>query len=94
VDSEDLKYVSPVIQLRQRLALSTNYRPVLDLRDERFDLVVLRENTEGSTRDSTNIPSLRPCGARSPPIPIHRRVAEKAALSPYGCRRGPRQRRF
>ncbi|MFZ4842492.1 isocitrate/isopropylmalate dehydrogenase family protein [Mycetocola saprophilus] len=40
-------YVSPVIQLRQRLALFANLRPVADLRGDRFGFVVIRENTEG-----------------------------------------------
>lgn len=42
-----LTYVSPVVQLRQRLELFANVRPVSDLRAGRFDFVVLRENTEG-----------------------------------------------
>ncbi|MER5887811.1 isocitrate/isopropylmalate family dehydrogenase [Streptomyces sp. NPDC001941] len=42
-----LTYVSPVIQLRQRLSLYANVRPVTDLDGERFDFTVIRENTEG-----------------------------------------------
>ncbi|WP_327673763.1 isocitrate/isopropylmalate family dehydrogenase [Kitasatospora sp. NBC_00458] len=42
-----LHYVSPVIQLRQRLGLYANIRPVTDLDDGRFDFTVIRENTEG-----------------------------------------------
>ncbi|MER6212160.1 isocitrate/isopropylmalate family dehydrogenase [Streptomyces sp. NPDC001642] len=40
-------FVSPVIQLRQRLGLYANVRPVIDLVDGRFDFTVIRENTEG-----------------------------------------------
>ncbi|MET9426917.1 isocitrate/isopropylmalate family dehydrogenase [Streptomyces sp. NPDC003036] len=40
-------FVSPVIQLRQRLSLYANVRPVVDLVDGRFDFTVIRENTEG-----------------------------------------------
>ncbi|MFG3224966.1 isocitrate/isopropylmalate family dehydrogenase [Kitasatospora sp. NPDC048194] len=40
-------FVSPVIQLRQRLSLYANIRPVADLVDGRFDFTVIRENTEG-----------------------------------------------
>ncbi|MGW2283019.1 isocitrate/isopropylmalate family dehydrogenase [Streptomyces sp. NPDC001770] len=42
-----LTFVSPVIQLRQRLNLYANIRPVSDLVDGRFDFTVIRENTEG-----------------------------------------------
>lgn len=42
-----LKYVSPVVQLRQRLALFANVRPVMDLKADRFHFVIIRENTEG-----------------------------------------------
>ncbi|MFB6890758.1 isocitrate/isopropylmalate family dehydrogenase [Kitasatospora sp. NPDC056327] len=42
-----LHYVSPVIQLRQRLGLYANIRPVTDLDHGRFDFTVIRENTEG-----------------------------------------------
>ncbi|QTE01851.1 isocitrate/isopropylmalate family dehydrogenase [Streptomyces cyanogenus] len=42
-----LTFVSPVIQLRQRLGLYANVRPVADLADGRFDFTVIRENTEG-----------------------------------------------
>ncbi|AJM76832.1 isocitrate/isopropylmalate dehydrogenase family protein [Rathayibacter toxicus] len=45
--SNSLKYVSPVVQLRQKLSLTANYRPVFDLRRSLFDFVVIRENTEG-----------------------------------------------
>ncbi|WP_397433203.1 isocitrate/isopropylmalate dehydrogenase family protein [Pseudomonas chlororaphis] len=41
-------YVSPVIQLRQRLSLYANVRPVTDVLGEgRFRFTVIRENTEG-----------------------------------------------
>ncbi|MGW7413916.1 isocitrate/isopropylmalate dehydrogenase family protein [Streptomyces sp. NPDC054863] len=42
-----LRFVSPVLQLRQRLGLYANVRPVTDLQHGRFDFVVVRENTEG-----------------------------------------------
>ncbi|MFD5874691.1 isocitrate/isopropylmalate family dehydrogenase [Streptomyces sp. NPDC060322] len=42
-----LTFVSPVIQLRQRLSLYANIRPVTDLVNGRFDFTVIRENTEG-----------------------------------------------
>ncbi|CAL9305411.1 MULTISPECIES: isocitrate/isopropylmalate family dehydrogenase [Streptomyces] len=42
-----LTYVSPVLQLRQRLGLYANIRPVTDLDEGRFDFTVIRENTEG-----------------------------------------------
>lgn len=41
-------YVSPVIQLRQKLGLFANVRPVTDvLGDNRYRFSVIRENTEG-----------------------------------------------
>ncbi|KQR99493.1 3-isopropylmalate dehydrogenase [Williamsia sp. Leaf354] len=40
-------FVSPVIQLRQRLGLYANLRPVTDFRDDAFAFEVVRENTEG-----------------------------------------------
>ncbi|MBF8781982.1 isocitrate/isopropylmalate dehydrogenase family protein [Pseudomonas fulva] len=40
-------YLSPVIQLRQRLGLFANVRPIDDILDERFRFTVIRENTEG-----------------------------------------------
>ncbi|HDS1754477.1 isocitrate/isopropylmalate family dehydrogenase [Pseudomonas sp. M5] len=44
----EVPYVSPVIQLRQRLSLYANVRPVTDvIGDERFRFTVIRENTEG-----------------------------------------------
>ncbi len=42
-----VKFVSPVVQLRQRLELFANVRPVMDLAADRFDFVIIRENTEG-----------------------------------------------
>ncbi|MEV7211414.1 MULTISPECIES: isocitrate/isopropylmalate family dehydrogenase [unclassified Streptomyces] len=42
-----LTFISPVIQLRQRLGLYANIRPVVDLHEKRFDFTVIRENTEG-----------------------------------------------
>ncbi|AZZ55577.1 isocitrate/isopropylmalate dehydrogenase family protein [Rathayibacter iranicus] len=47
LDPTSLAYVSPVVQLRQQLSLNVNIRPILDLRGEAFDFVVVRENTEG-----------------------------------------------
>ena len=47
LDPDVYTYVSPVVQLRQKLNLSTNLRPVLDLWNNNFDFIVLRENTEG-----------------------------------------------
>ncbi|MGH3438978.1 MAG: isocitrate/isopropylmalate family dehydrogenase [Sciscionella sp.] len=41
------KYVSPVLQLRQRLALFANVRPIEDVHAGRFRFAVIRENTEG-----------------------------------------------
>ena len=43
------KFVSPVIQLRQKLGLFANVRPVFDLisKKSRFNFCVIRENTEG-----------------------------------------------
>lgn len=44
----EVPYVSPVIQLRQRLSLYANVRPVTDvIGDDRFRFTVIRENTEG-----------------------------------------------
>ncbi|MFE6779301.1 isocitrate/isopropylmalate family dehydrogenase [Streptomyces sp. NPDC057702] len=40
-------FVSPVVQLRQRLHLYANVRPISDLTGGRFDFTVIRENTEG-----------------------------------------------
>jgi isocitrate/isopropylmalate dehydrogenase/regulator of RNase E activity RraA len=42
-----LTFVSPVVQLRQRLGLYANIRPVTDFDGGRFDFAVIRENTEG-----------------------------------------------
>lgn len=43
-----LQYVSPVIQLRQKLNLFANVRPIVDvLGENRFRFAVIRENTEG-----------------------------------------------
>lgn len=46
---KDIKYVSPVIQLRQKLGLFANIRPVryVDGNLRPFDLCIIRENTEG-----------------------------------------------
>lgn len=43
------KFVSPVIQLRQKLGLFANVRPVFDVvsKNPRFNFCVIRENTEG-----------------------------------------------
>ncbi|OZC83689.1 3-isopropylmalate dehydrogenase [Rhodococcus sp. 06-412-2C] len=42
-----VRFVSPVIQLRQRLGLYANLRPVTDYRADTFAFEVVRENTEG-----------------------------------------------
>ncbi|PRX50118.1 isocitrate/isopropylmalate dehydrogenase [Prauserella shujinwangii] len=44
---QGLEFISPVVQLRQRLRLFANIRPVTDLKHGRFNFVVIRENTEG-----------------------------------------------
>ena len=44
----NLNYVSPIIQLRQRLDLYANIRPCINLDEETdFNFCVIRENTEG-----------------------------------------------
>jgi isocitrate/isopropylmalate dehydrogenase len=47
--AEGRVYRSPVVQLRQRLDLYANLRPVVDYRAQpaQFDYVIVRENTEG-----------------------------------------------
>ena len=40
-------YVSPIVQLRQKLDLFANVRPLTDFQGEKFSMVVIRENTEG-----------------------------------------------
>lgn len=49
LQNKDWQYVSPVIQLRQRLGLFANIRPARYISGEQepFDLCVIRENTEG-----------------------------------------------
>jgi len=47
LQSDGHSYVSPVVQLRQRLGLFANVRPITDIRHGSFDFVVIRENTEG-----------------------------------------------
>jgi molybdenum cofactor synthesis domain-containing protein len=44
-----LKYLSPIIQLRQKLDLHANIRPIFTIKDRLnpFNFVVIRENTEG-----------------------------------------------
>ncbi|KVT58809.1 3-isopropylmalate dehydrogenase [Burkholderia ubonensis] len=45
---QGLQYVSPVIQLRQKLNLFANVRPIVDvLGPDRYRFAVIRENTEG-----------------------------------------------
>lgn len=56
----ELPYVSPVIQLRQRLSLYANVRPITDvIGNERFRFTVIRENTEGlyAGLDYASVPS-------------------------------------
>ncbi len=60
LQGQNIKYVSPVIQLRQKLNLFANVRPVIDLSNEKkYDFVIIRENTEGlySGLDYMDIPS-------------------------------------
>jgi isocitrate dehydrogenase len=47
--SSEYQYVSPVIQLRQRLDLYANVRPCFNIRGEgeNFNFSIIRENTEG-----------------------------------------------
>jgi isocitrate dehydrogenase len=49
LQGQGLKYLSPVIQLRQGLDLYANVRPAFNIRDSlrSFNFVVIRENTEG-----------------------------------------------
>jgi len=59
LQGQNIKYVSPVIQLRQKLNLFANVRPVFDLSNEKkYNFVIIRENTEGlySGLDFLNIP--------------------------------------
>ncbi len=60
LQGQDIKYISPVIQLRQKLNLFANIRPVFSvLEDRTFNFTVIRENTEGlyAGLDYRNIPS-------------------------------------
>jgi len=45
----ELEYISPVIQLRQKLGLFANFRPVKYIEGEKkpFRCCIIRENTEG-----------------------------------------------
>ena len=59
LQGENIKYVSPVIQLRQNLNLFANVRPIFSVLDNKnFNFVVIRENTEGlyAGLDYRNIP--------------------------------------
>lgn len=48
LQGKNLSYISPVIQLRQKLHLYANVRPIFDLSEkEKFNFCVIRENTEG-----------------------------------------------
>jgi isocitrate/isopropylmalate dehydrogenase len=51
LQGQGLKFVSPAIQLRQRLGLYANVRPITDLAHGRFDFTIIRENTEGLYAD-------------------------------------------
>lgn len=46
---KNIKYISPVIQLRQKLGLFANVRPITDIgnKNKKFNFCVIRENTEG-----------------------------------------------
>ncbi len=45
----NLNYISPIIQLRQKLDLFANVRPCFSIKDEekKFNFCIIRENTEG-----------------------------------------------
>ncbi len=49
LQSKNLEYISPVIQLRQQLNLYANVRPCKNIKNSinNFDFCVIRENTEG-----------------------------------------------
>lgn len=53
IDPVTVQYVSPVIQLRQRLSLYANIRPAFSIEgnslqlSDQLDMVIIRENTEG-----------------------------------------------
>lgn len=48
LDPNKYAYVSPIVQLRQKLNLFANVRPIFDLTgDDRFNFCIIRENTEG-----------------------------------------------
>lgn len=55
------QFISPVIQLRQKLGLFANVRPIFDVlaKKPRFNFCIIRENTEGlyAGLDFANIPS-------------------------------------
>lgn len=52
-NTNDIHYISPIIQLRQKLNLFANVRPIFSIennkiqKDDNIDLVIIRENTEG-----------------------------------------------
>jgi isocitrate/isopropylmalate dehydrogenase/regulator of RNase E activity RraA len=49
LQQSQLKYVSPIIQLRQKLDLFANIRPCFSIKgeDKKFNFCIIRENTEG-----------------------------------------------
>lgn len=56
---KNIQYVSPVIQLRQKLNLFANIRPIISIdNSDNYKFVVIRENTEGlyAGLDFDNIP--------------------------------------
>ncbi|MBM9400789.1 isocitrate/isopropylmalate dehydrogenase family protein [Gluconacetobacter azotocaptans] len=71
-----IEYVSPVIQLRQRLDLYANVRPIYDLSGrDKFRAVVIRENTEGLYSGLDYWPA---------PAPIVDLLAEATRAKPLG----------
>ncbi|MEJ8675258.1 isocitrate/isopropylmalate dehydrogenase family protein [Chromobacterium amazonense] len=83
LQGKGLKYVSPVIQLRQRLELFANVRPARHLTGARkpFHCVVIRENTEGlyAGMDRKGIPASMSDWVRHPNI--DRSGPDEAAIS-------------
>jgi isocitrate/isopropylmalate dehydrogenase len=49
LQKNDLNYISPIIQLRQKLDLFANVRPCFSIKEEgdKFNYCIIRENTEG-----------------------------------------------
>jgi isocitrate dehydrogenase len=83
LQGKGLRYVSPVIQLRQRLELFANVRPARHLSGARkpFHCVVIRENTEGlyAGIDRKGVPAQMQNWVRHPNI--DRSGADNVAIS-------------